>query len=104
MTKWLPVLYANYYAILVGVAREHGYALALHGSVTRDLDLVAIPWAEKSRSPSELVHAFATVLGVLPESITSAPKPHRRTAFTLPTDGGGYIDLSIINPETDSHV
>jgi hypothetical protein len=26
------------------VAREYGYELGLHGSMTRDLDLIAAPW------------------------------------------------------------
>jgi hypothetical protein len=28
------------------VAREHGYALAVHGSLARDIDLIAVPWRE----------------------------------------------------------
>lgn len=28
------------------IAREHGYALSVHGSVARDIDIVAIPWVE----------------------------------------------------------
>ncbi len=100
----MPVLYANYYAILVGVAREHGYALALHGSVTRDLDLVAIPWVKEAQSMERLVIAFADVLGVLTNSITVEDKPHFRRTYTLPTDGGGYIDLSITPREINHHV
>ena len=30
--------------MLCDVAREMGYALALHGSMNRDMDLIAVPW------------------------------------------------------------
>ena len=31
---------------LKGVAHEHGYAVAVHGSQARDLDVIAVPWVE----------------------------------------------------------
>lgn len=100
LTKWAPVLYANYYAILREVAQTHGYALAVHGSFVRDLDLLAVPWVEAPRSPQELVNAFVAALGIQAEGITVAEKPHGRRAYSLPTDGGTYVDLSIVLPRT----
>jgi len=38
--------YAVVYPTLRDVAKLHGYALAIHGTMTRDFDLVAIPWTE----------------------------------------------------------
>jgi hypothetical protein len=46
--------YAAMYHALCTTAREHGYALAIHGTVTSDLDLVAIPWTEEA-APAEVV-------------------------------------------------
>lgn len=43
-------VYAHLYPSLVVDARELGYALALHGSMARDLDLVAIPWTDDAAS------------------------------------------------------
>ena len=38
---------AALYPDLAEIAREHGYALAVHGSLARDFDLIAVPWREK---------------------------------------------------------
>jgi hypothetical protein len=37
------------------VARECGYAIAVHGSEARDLDLVAVPWTPEATSADQLV-------------------------------------------------
>lgn len=37
------------------VARRHGYAIGVHGSMSRDLDLIAVPWVESASSPDELL-------------------------------------------------
>lgn len=47
--------YACLYAGLCDKARENGYALAIHGSVITDLDLVAVPWTAKAVSAEHLV-------------------------------------------------
>lgn len=41
------------------IAREHGYALGVHGSMreNRDIDLIAVPWTRKARACSSLVKA-----------------------------------------------
>ena len=44
-------LYVVCFPALAEVARAHGYALMVHGTVARDLDLVACPWTE-SPGPS----------------------------------------------------
>lgn len=36
--------FACIYHGLCDVARARGYALAIHGTVTSDLDLIAVPW------------------------------------------------------------
>ena len=51
-------LYAFFYQRLVPLARDLGYALALHGSMARDLDLIAVPWVEDAKDPCDLVHAI----------------------------------------------
>lgn len=102
--KWMPVMYANYYGILLEVARECGYALAVHGSLNRDLDLIAVPWIKDCKTPDELLHRICAVLGsaIRPDGRPSyneyEEKPHGRVAFAILTNGGGYIDISIIKP------
>lgn len=36
-------VYACMYQELAEICRAHGYALAIHGSMARDFDLIAIP-------------------------------------------------------------
>lgn len=98
--KWMPVMYVTYFPTLQSIANEHGYALAVHGSVTRDFDLVAVPWVEKPKSHRELLSAIQQYIGRinsngLPyDSITE--KPHGRVAYTIGTGQGGYLDISIM--------
>ena len=97
--KWTPVVYANYYGILVAAGRRLGYAIAIHGSMGRDFDLIAIPWTDEAVSPDFLVHNLAHSIGAWidedPEMDVEI-KPHGRLAYTIGTGGGGYIDLSIM--------
>lgn len=96
-------MYANYFNIMQGIAREHGYALALHGSFVRDMDLVAIPWVEQARPHADLIKALFEVVGWTHDEDTAervyqerVEKPHGRTAYAIPTGGGSYVDLSIM--------
>lgn len=92
-----PVLYSSYYTLLRKIAIKNGYALAIHGSMERDFDLVAIPWVEDCASPADLAYKMADFLGSV-DSLTSAEKkPFGRLAYTFQVGGdGGYIDLSVL--------
>ena len=63
---------------LRAVAREHGYALTEHGSMQRDIDLVAIPWRHGDcAAPIDLAGAIKT------KALSAAPclaYRHRRRA------------------------
>jgi len=100
--KWMPCIYATYYGILKPIAEECGYALALHGSFSRDMDLILIPWIEDPKPVLEVLNKWADRIGEvkccdskLPYSSTGL-KPHGRVAYTIPTGGGGYIDVSVM--------
>lgn len=58
-----PSLYAYYFYPLKEVALKYGYNLVLHGSLNRDMDLVAIPWQEKLGSHDEMIEEFAVTIG-----------------------------------------
>jgi len=80
-----------------------GYAVAVHGSLKRDIDLVAVAWTEQACPVDDLVHTIkGAVAGVLGNCITlgdPTKKPHGRIAVTLITPAHlGEIDLSIIPP------
>lgn len=97
---------------LMEAGREVGYAIAVHGSMARDLDVIAIPWTEDAVSAERLVmHVVAAMDGRLRNGATrnedgtwthapaSVPtsKPHGRMAWTIHIGHDGlYIDLSVM--------
>ena len=90
-------------------ARFQGYAVAVHGSLKRDIDLVAVAWTDQAGPPEDLVRvvqgAIGGVLGnCLVQGGMDKPgvKPHGRLAYTLIHPGFvGEIDLSVIPPRKD---
>jgi hypothetical protein len=80
-----------------------GYAVAVHGTLKRDIDLIAVAWTDQASPADDLVHTIkGAVAGVLGNCITlgePTKKPHGRIAVTLIHPGHvGEIDLSIIPP------
>jgi hypothetical protein len=84
-------------------ARGCGYALTVHGSLARDIDLVAIPWTENADTAPLLVQRLC---GALSASTGRAlqmreddwtEKPHGRRAVTIILPGMcPEIDLSVM--------
>lgn len=91
-----PVYAAAMYAELAAIARRHGYALAVHGSLARDLDLIAIPWVEDAGDPQKVIDEILAEYAV--EWIGSiGQKPHGRIAYTLSVGWGNCsIDLQFM--------
>lgn len=90
--------YARIYTKARCLAWQEGYALAMHGSFTRDLDLIAVPWTEQACDPEKLAARIADACDL---RINGAPgkKPHGRLAFTFLFNGFGdprFVDLSVI--------
>lgn len=84
------------------VARDCGYAIAVHGSLARDIDLVAIPWTDQAVDPELLVTRLAAVassiVGRCNPSADWVKKPHGRRAVTLLLWGGdqfGHVDIDL---------
>lgn len=96
-------MYAFYYSMLRDIAIEHGYALALHGSMQRDFDLIAVAWTDEAKPHLEMIKAMLDFVGAYYDEEDfeqmKAIKPHGRIAYSLNLcDGGGYLDISIIPP------
>lgn len=83
-------------------ARNRGYALAVHGSLLRDIDLVAVPWVARPKAPSTLKKSLESLLKVWYPNIYSnrkpEVKPHGRVAWSINLGNGTYIDLSVLSP------
>lgn len=58
-----PSLYAFYFEVLKEIALKYGYNLVLHGSMNRDLDLIAIPWQEEIKPHIPMIEEMAQALG-----------------------------------------
>lgn len=93
--------YVMAYVKLDRIAWRHGYCLALHGSMARDLDIIAVPWTDDADSPEKLIEAFR-VFVITKASVNfkmgqATPKPHGRQAYVIPIGyDGHYLDLSIM--------
>jgi hypothetical protein len=97
-----PPLFAMLWPGLVRIAREHGYALGLHGSLARDLDILAVPWVEEASEPQVLAEAFngwVTPYAALEDGIAGLTGPeqkcHGRLAWAITLGAGAFIDLSV---------
>lgn len=91
-----PVYAAALYPQLAELFREHGYALAVHGSLARDMDLIAVPWA-RDVSPHEKVLEAITSTFAVKMIGESTGKEHGRRAWTLSIGFGECsVDISFM--------
>lgn len=91
-------------------AKDEGYAITVHGSLNRDIDMVAIPWREHGVADADtLVRRLTGAIGGVTGSCNAraewTKKPHGRIAKILMVwcgENTGMIDLSVmpaIQPE-----
>lgn len=116
-TSTVAPAYIGLYPLLSEIARGMGYALAVHGTASRDFDLVAVPWIDKAAPGRKLVTAIAEACGgvirkryeIAPGMASKNPKirilgknperrPHGRMAWAILIEGERtvYIDLSVM--------
>lgn len=62
MNRPKPQFYAVVFPLLQECARREGYNLVLHGSMNRDLDLIAIPWVDNPSPEMSLIRALHKIL------------------------------------------
>ena len=113
--KWhqcnnIDEMQAFYESILPAVrqaAKYCGYAVGVHGTMRRDLDLIAVPWQQTHTSPDALAVEIqkAATGGIFAKSRQWEKKPCGRIATSLAVcwigwpdavDGTGHIDLSVM--------
>jgi hypothetical protein len=119
-----PNLYSFYFEIIKEIGLRYGYNIIVHGSINRDLDLIAIPWVEvvgdKEKMVDEIVDVISGILSIQNRSIEDTVgtryglKPHGRIVYIINinrdveykyniiaeikeyADPQYYIDLSVI--------
>lgn len=82
-------------------AADCGWALAIHGSVVHDLDLMAMPWIEGHCSADMLAQTLQSILNNPPDFVRQpekyvGEKPNGRIVYTI-FGGNSYIDLNVID-------
>ena len=105
------LLCQEYYEALMPALRHRaercGYAIAVHGSLKRDIDLVACPWRTVSPISAEslakeLMDVTRAIVGVARHregDPQPSKKPWGRLAWSFyltHDDNGPYIDLSVM--------
>lgn len=89
-------IFANIIGKIRVVAHEMGYAVTVHGSLRRDIDLVAIPWTR----PAAGREAFLTGILDACEGVRGCDgwriRPHGRLAHIIHLPSNVYIDLSVM--------
>lgn len=94
-----PVYAAAMYPGLAAIFHRHGYALAVHGSLARDFDLIGVPWAEKVSQPEDVLAEVTKIYAVrvIDEPKRVGVKNHGRIAYTVSCGFGEcFIDLSFM--------
>jgi hypothetical protein len=104
-----PSLYAYYFYDLKKIALRYGYNLVLHGSMNRDLDLIAIPWEDKVKDHGKMIKAMAKFIGgtlLMWGKLEWTKKPHGRMAYVINLNRGEksktykdpqyYLDISVM--------
>lgn len=105
-----PSLYAYYLEPLKIIAKEYGYNLVVHGSMSRDLDLIAIPWEEEVGNVDKMIQQFCDILGGViftnrtDTHIVKTEKPHGRIVYVININRGEYkghdpeyyLDISVM--------
>lgn len=104
-----PTRAAAYCALVPGIskiAREFGYACAVHGSMASDLDLILVPWREDCNEPFEVVEAIRLFVGGDKRKCDIEPyeKPCGRLSWNIYLTQAGVDSYSVEGPYIDISV
>lgn len=92
--------YASIYDDLRKAAIECGWALGLHGSLSSDMDIMAMPWTDDVKPVGTMIQALSDCFSDNPwKDEHTAPhydKPNNRVVYTMPIWGDWYLDINVI--------
>lgn len=80
-------------------AMDNGWAVALHGSLSADMDIMAMPWVEDAVSFDKLAIEIKKLFSGSEMGgpiITHGEKPHGRVVATIPIWADFYLDISAV--------
>jgi hypothetical protein len=68
------------------IAKELGWGVGTHGSMVRDIDLIAVPWTNEACSTDALVQTLMERLGMTRWGTNQGKRAHGRRTFLLLKD------------------
>jgi hypothetical protein len=96
-----PFYAAGLYPQLAEIFRSHGYALAVHGSLASDFDLIAVPWVEEAGDPQAIAEEINSKFAAKFSKTDYATRPHGRIAYKLNLSFGDCsLDVSFMPRST----
>lgn len=94
--------YATIWEDIRSVAIDCGWAVALHGSLARDLDIMAMPWEKDCTTADVLIDTIISrcftdnAIAQYAKKVDKISKPHGRICYAIPIWNDYYLDISII--------
>lgn len=99
----MSAFYCGMYPELAEVARKHGYALTVHGSLRKDFDLFAVPWIDNPSSPKEFLEDLTKqfALKIVGEPDYQCGRERWTLHFTF---GEAWLDIQFIRNFTNNQI
>jgi hypothetical protein len=91
--NYAPV-YCALYPKLAEIARSFGYALSIHGTLGRDMDLILVPWTDEPSTFQTVIDAFVSKFSLTAVDSISIKNHGRRVQTLSLAFGECFIDLS----------
>jgi hypothetical protein len=92
--------YASIWPDLRDAALNCGWALGLHGSLSSDMDIMAMPWIEDAKPVEEMIKALSDCFTESPfkehHTVAHNDKPNRRVVYTMTIWSDFYLDINVI--------
>ena len=96
---------AAFYACILSdikqAALSCGWAIGLHGSLTNDMDLMAMAWTEDAKSVEDMILKISDCFTDNPfkdkHNIPHKNKPNGRVVYTINIWADYYIDINVID-------
>jgi hypothetical protein len=101
ITNGRAAFYACLWEDFRNAALDCGWALGLHGSLSSDMDIMAMPWIEDAKPVEEIIFALESCLTapnntLWTNTVKSTDKPNNRVVYTIHIFADFYLDINII--------
>lgn len=99
-TNGRAVFYAAMWNDFRQAAMDKGWALALHGSLANDMDIMAMAWTEDAANALDMILAIKKCFDKPREiNVIITDMPNNRRVYTLSIWADFYLDISTIYHE-----